>query len=327
MRSNCRYIMVLLLFQLFASASAQDVNVKSAFDSARIFIGDQIRFTVTIEKPAGVKLILPALKDTLIKNIEIVSGPVVDSTSLGGRIKIIQRYLVTSFDSGRYQVPPVFAEIKNDNGLKRFYSDYSVLEVMRVRIAPPDTISKIFDIVKPYRAPVTVGEILPWVLILTLIAALVWLAIRYIRKLRSTGKEPEIILNPDPAHIIALRELEKLRDEKLWQSGEIKKYYTRLTEVLRQYLENRFRVYSLELTTGETLDALVKTGFKRDGAYSQLKSILTSADLVKFAKYNPEPSENDSVFQESWDFVLATREQLASPEESTQNEKIKEASV
>jgi hypothetical protein len=313
MSARGRYIIAFLLFQLFGSAWAQDVNVKSSFDSTRIFIGDQVKYTVTIEKPAGLKLILPALKDTLIKNVEIVSGPVVDSTILGGRVKIIQRYLVTSFDSGRYQVPPVFAEVKNENGLKRFYSDYSLLEVMRVKIAPPDTVSKIFDIVNPYRAPITVGEVLPWVLILVVAAALVWLAVRYIRKLKSNGKEPEVIINPDPAHVIALRELERLRDEKLWQNGEIKKYYTRLTEVIRQYLENRYRVYSLELTTGETLDALVRTGFKRDGSYNQLKSILTSADLVKFAKYNPEPSENDSVFEESWNFVLATKEETAIP--------------
>jgi hypothetical protein len=327
MRIKGRYILVFLFFQLFASVRAQDVNVKSSFDSTRIFIGDQIKYTVTIEKPAGLKLILPALKDTLTKNIEIVSGPVVDSTILGGRVKIIQRYLVTSFDSGRYQVPPVFAEIKNENGLKRFYSDYSLLNVMRIKIAPPDTVSKIFDIVKPYRAPVTVGEILPWVLILAVIGVLIWFAARYIKKLRSTGKETEIIINPDPAHVIALRELEKLRDEKLWQSGDVKKYYTRLTEVLRQYLENRYRVFSLELTTRETLDALVKTGFKKDGSYNQLKNVLTSADLVKFAKYSPEPSENESVFQESWNFVLATKAESSALTEAEPDEKQKEVTV
>ncbi len=61
-------------------------------------------------------------------------------------------------------------------------------------------------------------------------------------------------VNPDPAHVIALRDLERLMSEKLWEKGEIKAYYTRLTEILRQYLENRFSVYSLEMTTDETLD-------------------------------------------------------------------------
>lgn len=324
MRNTIRYIISLLMLMVAVAARAQDVSVRSSFDSTRIYIGDQVRFNITIEKPAGLKLILPSLRDTLIKNIEIVSGPVVDSSSLGGKIKIIQRYLVTSFDSGRYQVPPVYAEVKNADGLKRFYSDYSLLEVMRVRMAPPDTVSKIFDIVRPYRAPVTVGDVLPWVLVTAVAAALAWLAFRYIKKLRSAGKEAEIVVNPDPAHVIALRDLERLRDEKLWQNGEIKKYYTRLTEVLRQYLENRYRVYSLELTTNETLAALVKTGFKRDVSYNQLKEVLNSADLVKFAKYTPQPSENESVFSEAWNFVLATKEEMNVYAESVTNEKTKE---
>ncbi len=204
------------------SAGGQDVKVTSAFDSTRIFIGDQIKFTVTVDQPEGLKLALPVFKDTLVKNIEILSGPVIDSAREKGRLKIIQKYLITSFDSGRYQIPPVFVEIKNENGLKRFYSDYSLLEVMRVRIAPADTVAKIFDIIKPYRAPVTVGDILPWVLIAAVIGALAWFAVRYIRKLRSSRGEIEEIVIPDPAHIIAFRELEKLRDEKLWQKGEIK---------------------------------------------------------------------------------------------------------
>ncbi|MDO9339365.1 MAG: hypothetical protein Q7T72_02410, partial [Bacteroidales bacterium] len=141
-----------------------------------------------------------------------------------------------------------------------------------------------------------------------LLGALVWLAIRFIRKLKKPKTGVETVIDPDPAHIIAFRELEKLREEQLWQKGEIKYYYTKLTEILRQYLENRFRVFSLELTTVETLAALVKSGFKKDGSYNQLKTVLTGADLVKFAKYNPEPPENESHFQNSWDFVLATKE-------------------
>jgi hypothetical protein len=118
----------------------------------------------------------------------------------------------------------------------------------------------------------------------------------------------ETVINPDPAHVIAFRELEKLKEEQLWQKGAIKTYYTRLTEILRQYLENRFRVFSLELTTDETLDSLIKTGFKKDGSYKQLKTVLTGADLVKFAKHIPEPTENESQYKKSWDFIFATKE-------------------
>jgi hypothetical protein len=310
-----RYITGLFIFfSLFIPGLGQDVKVTSAFDSSRIYIGDQIKFTVTVDKPEGLKLALPVFNDTIIKNIEILAGPFVDSSRQNGRMKIIQKYLITSFDSGRYQVPPVFTEMKNESGLKRFYSDYSMLEVIRVKIAPPDTVTKIFDIIKPYRAPVTLGDVLPWVLIVLVVAALVWLAYRYIKKHKASGHETEEIVIPDPAHIIAFRELERLRDEKLWQSGEVKLYYTRLTEILRQYLENRFNVFSLELTTSETLDALYKTGFKKDGTYNQLKGVLTSADLVKFAKYKPEPDEHESVFSDSWNFVNVTKEEMHSDE-------------
>ena len=301
-----------ILFSLFVNAGGQDVKVTSAFDSARIYIGDQIKFTVTVDKPEGLKLTLPAFKDTITNHIEILAGPYVDSSRQNGRMRIVQKYLVTSFDSGRYQVPPVFTEMKNESGLKRFYSDYSLLKVIRVRIAPADTAIKIFDIIKPYKAPVTVGEVLPWVLIAVIVAALVWLAFKYIKKFKASDHGTEAVIIPDPAHVVAFRELEKLKEEKLWQKGEIKFYYTRLTEILRQYLESRFSVYSLELTTSETLDALYKTGFKKDGTYNQLKGVLTGADLVKFAKYTPEPVEHESAFNDSWNFVNVTKEEPVS---------------
>ena len=300
---------IFLFISIISSSIAQEVKITSSFDSTRIFIGDQIKFTVTVDQPSNLRLTLPVFKDTLCKNIEIISGPRIDSiSSQNGRVKIIQKYLITSFDSGRYQVQPVFAETKNEGGLKRFYSDYSILKVLRVKIAPADTTAKIFDIIKPYKARVTIGEVLPWLLIAAITGVLIWTALRFLRKLKKSKTGIETFIPTDPAHVIAFRELESLKNEELWQKGEIKKYYTKLTEILRQYLENRFRVYSLELTTAETLESLVKTGFKKDGSYNNLKTVLTGADLVKFAKYNPVASDNESHFQNSWNFVLATKE-------------------
>jgi hypothetical protein len=301
-------INILFAIILVASAEAQDVKVTASFDTSRIYIGDQIGFSIIVDQPADISLSLPFFKDTLNKNIEIVTGPVYDSVrSTDNRLKIVEKYRVTSFDSGHYQLPPVFAELKNDKGLKRFYSDYSQLEVLRVKIAPPDTTVRIFDIIKPYRAPVAFGEILPWILLLAIAVTAVWFLIRLIWKLKKpkTGLEPFVIR--DPAHVVAFRELEKLRDEMLWQKGETKKYYTRLTEILRQYLEDRFRIFSLELTTSETLQELLKTGFKKDESYNKLKEVLTGADLVKFAKYRPLQDENELHFENSWKFVQMTK--------------------
>jgi hypothetical protein len=321
-------VILLLIFVLPSPAKGQEVSVTAAFDTSRIYIGDQINFSVFIDQPADIRLSLPFFKDTLSKNIEILSGPVTDTSSISGKkIRITEKYLITSFDSGFYRVDPVFAEASDKNSLKRFYSDYSVLEVARVRLTPPDTSAKIFDIAPPYRAPLTLGEILPWILLALLAALIVWAIIKLVRKFKKTKKEVIAPVNVEPAHIIAYRELEKLQCEMLWQKGEAKKYYTRLTEIIRQYLENRFQVYSLELTTSETLEALVKTGFKKNESYIKLKSVLTGADLVKFAKYKPEPIENETSFSNSWDFVSATKVIEEVEEKSDVKEKQGEKSV
>jgi hypothetical protein len=307
-------------------AEGQDVKVSAAFDSSRIFIGDQVHYTITILRPSDLPVSIKKLRDTLCKNIEIVSGPVGDSMQMPDkRLKITRRYLITSFDSGFYQVPPVFAEIKDAAGIKRFYSDYSPLRVMRVKIAPADTTAKIFDIIKPYKAPVTLSELLPWIIISVIAAMLVWGAIIVIRKFRKKRRVDEPVINPDPAHIIAFRELEKLKEEQLWQKGELKYYYTRLTEILRHYLENRYGVCSLEMTTSETLEALIKTGFKKDESFATLKAILNGSDLVKFAKYKPEPAENDEHFDNSWKFVDKTKvkEEITENKAAVENKEVR----
>jgi hypothetical protein len=299
-------IMTLILSASYY-ASAQDIMVNAKLDSSHITIGDQLHYIITVDQPSGVKLLISEHHDTLCKGVEIVSGPVIDTiSSQNGKLIIANKYLVTSFDSGYYQIPPAFAEYSGATGIKRFYSEYSPLNVSRPLVAPQDSTAKIFDIVKPYKAPVSFGEILPWLLILIAAAFVVWGLIILVRKVKKRDKPEEPAVNPDPAHVIAFRELEKLREEKLWENGEIKLYYTKLTEILRQYIENRYGVCSLEMTTSETLAALVKTGFRKDKTYESLKTILNGSDLVKFAKYKPEPDENREHFDNSWKFVEMT---------------------
>ena len=184
-RMGCIIIFVRLLF--LTALNGQEISVTAAFDTSRILIGDQVNFSIMIDQPADIKVTLPFFRDSLIKNIEILSGPALDSSEISGnKIRITEKYLVTSFDSGFYRIDPVFAEIADSKGLKRYYSDYSYLEVARVKIAPADTSAKIFDISAPYRAPLTLGEILPWVLLALLVSAIIWLIVKLIKKLRRT---------------------------------------------------------------------------------------------------------------------------------------------
>ncbi len=187
---------IICLFVLPFAVERAGGICKAAFDTSRILIGDQINFSVMIDQPADLKLTLPFFKDSLIKNIEILSGPAIDTSEISGnKIRITEKYLVTSFDSGYYRIDPVFAEIVDSKGLKRFYSDYSYLEVARVKIAPADTSAKIFDIAAPYRAPLTLGEILPWILLALLLSAIIWLIVKLIRKFKRVKKDDIVPAN------------------------------------------------------------------------------------------------------------------------------------
>lgn len=310
----------------FLLLKGQEISVSASFDTSAIYLGDQVNFSVIIDQPADVSVTLPFLKDTLVKNIEILSGPEIDTALIeNGKIRITERYLITSFDSGHYVVAPVYAEITDHAGIKRFFSGYSEINVLRIDITPTDTSQAIFDIVRPYRAPVTFGELVPWLLLSVFISVLIWLLVRMYRRFgKKKSKEVIIPENIEPAHVIAFRELERLKEEKLWQSGETKKYYTRLTEILRKYLENRFGVFSMELTTSETLDALLRTNFSKNDAFNKLRLILTSADLVKFAKFKPEPSDNESYFELAWGFVLETKKEKTDSQSGDEDPKSKE---
>jgi hypothetical protein len=316
---------ILVLFLPFIAAG-QEIKVSAGFDSSRIYIGDQVHFNIVITQPPDLQVILPSFKDSLQKNIEIIQGPAIDTIKENGNLKITEKYLITSFDSGTYKIKPVFVEVKSPDGLKRFFSDISQLDVMKITTAPADSTAKIYDIIAPYRAPLTAGEIIPWVLIVLIASAAVWLLFRFLKNRKKQVSVIEETKITEPAHVIAFRELEKLNSEALWQNGEFKLYYTRLTEILRQYLENRYMVYSLELTTSETLNALVKTGFKKDASYDRLKSVLVGADLVKFAKYVPEKEENELHYRNAWEFVNETKP-VVIPVDADEINKGKEGSI
>jgi hypothetical protein len=312
-------------------ARAQEITVRSKLDTTSIFTGDHIYFTVTLEKPSETAAVLHQYSDTLISGIEILNGPSADTTILtDGRVAVINRYLITSFDSGRYEIPPVFAEIPFEEGIKRFYSDFVYLTVRRPNIAPADSTLQYFDIIGPYKVPVTVGEILPWVLILMAIGTLLWFGIRYIRNRKkqmvdTTPEEPV-----EAAYILAYRSLEKLKNEKLWQRGLYKDYFSALSDILRVYIDRRFTMNSMESTTIEIMQELRNEKNLNGEPYDRLKQVLELADMVKFAKLIPDSSDCELSLEHSWSFVSLTRKEKTltennDAEESITNDKKEEA--
>lgn len=298
----------------FFMLDGQKITVISAPDTSAILIGDQIHFKVTASLPGESTVTLSTATDTLSEKIIILGKPGRDTLTMAdGSRAIIDDYLITSFEAGTYSIPLFYAEVASGDTVLRFYSDYSELVVSKPEITPADTTDVIFDIVAPRKAPLTFSDFLPWIIMAAMIALILWLLARYlprnpIKRLMKPAPPAE------PSHLIALRELGRLREEQLWQSGETKEYYSRLSEILRRYIEGRFGISSPELTTDETVRMLQRAAVLKQSEMSDIKEILSVSDMVKFAKYLPQAEINEKSFESSLKFVELTKIPEVAPE-------------
>ncbi|HUS86265.1 MAG TPA: hypothetical protein VMW76_03410 [Bacteroidales bacterium] len=304
MRRFCASILFVLLP---ACLNAQEISVKSWVDSSRIFIGDQVFYNIEILQPPETKLFVPIQQDTLIDKIEVLSTSIPDTSLISNdQVKIIYRQLITSFDTGRYEIPPFYVELKTNFGVQRFFSGYSVLDVLRVDITPSDTTDVIFDIIGPRKAPITAGEILPWILLAILVVLIAYRTYKYITGREKKLEDDRSNMPTEPMHIIALRELDKLEKLKLWEKGEVKKHYSMLTETVRRYLDRRYLINSMEMTSSETLDSLKDIGFGNKEMTRILEVLFFNADLSKFARYVPDNEYNRMSIDHARHFIKET---------------------
>lgn len=295
---------IAVIFMASGPAFAQKFKLNATIDTTSILIGDQLTFSIELEQPKDVKVVFPQLKDTISSKIEIVESEPTDTSKRANSWIIRKKYLITSFDSGYHKIPSYKFAFQINNTSDTISSQELFLTVNTV---PVDTAKEIIDIKPVMRTPFSFKEIkhelIIGSLILLIIAISIWLFIRY--------KKNQPLFVPrkiqEPPHIIALKELDKLRSEKLWQNNQVKLYYTRLTDILRQYITGRFNVNAMEMTTDEILSSLedelnrdieLKTSFTR---------LLVTADMVKFAKEVPLPEDNDLSLLSAYSFVNRTK--------------------
>jgi len=298
----------------FYSANAQEIKVSATLDSNKIQIGQQVKLKLTVDyrvdKGKQIKIQWPTIADTIRKEIEVVSQTKIDTiipdSSNLFQFRQTKTLYLTSFDSGYWAIPPFKFIVNADtNG---FYSEPLLLEVGTVAV---DTSLAIKDIKPPFE------ENYSWIdwlkdnmyvvygtLVSILIVIVIIIIIRYFRKV----PPPMVVVEKTkiPAHIIAIEKLNKLRDDKLWQDNKIKQYYSELSEILREYIENRFKIQALEQTTDEILIEFRNVAVD-DESKLKLKQALFLADLVKFAKEQPLPNENELSLTNSYDFVNGTK--------------------
>lgn len=301
-----RYIAFLI--PLFGFGQSSYVGVR--LDTAVIRIGEQARLHVEVSYPANATVQWPTIADTLNKHVEVVKDSGVDTAqATNGMMRQVRSLALTSFDSGYWAVPPF-----------RFVIDGMPMEtealLLEVRTVQLDslTLHRIHDIhVLPFSMMYWIREHALWIAGGALaVAVLVTLLVLLLRKKKPQERQaaPEIAV---PLHERILSALGALDRERVWQHGDHKAYHSRLTDLLRSYIEERYRVPAMESTTDELLRELRVSPLNTDQR-GQLENMLRLADMVKFAKALPSPHENEQMMSGAQRFVMDTAPKPAPPD-------------
>lgn len=305
---------ILILFTLLTSfAVKSQIEVHAVLDSSKIRIGEQTKLDIYLNYDAStqknLEVLWPLIEDTLKKEIEVLNISKIDTTIPNkNKPNLIQQHIqltITSFDSGAYFIPP-FKFILNKDTANPLLTEPLHLVVNTV---PIDTsLTKIKDIKAPFDEPFDWKWYLPYAYWgLAILAALILLII-VIRKL--TKKKPQEIIIEEapkiPAHITALATLEKIKQEAIWKDNKIKDYYSSIADTVRLYIEERFKINALELTSDEILHVF-KSQVVDSESKSKLHQILILSDFVKFAKQIPIEAEHTLTLNNAFDFVNGTK--------------------
>ena len=295
------FLAVCLLTGITAQAQQTLIDVK--VDTADILIGEQTTLHVTVTTDPNRRIIIPLPSDTLMTGVEVLSVSEADSTVTDGRLIIRRDILVTSFDSSLYLLPPFVAI----DGADTIESNQVALKVSTVPV-DVDNPEQFYDIKDVWQPPFVLADYYPWIFgILTalfIICVIGYLVQRYRRhRLEAPVKpaEPEL-----PPYEVAIRELDTIKDQKLWQQGLNKEYYTQVTDTLRRYISRRYGVNAMEKTSEEIL-AIIERETDERSVYDTLRQVLRLSDYVKFAKLHPLPDENDESMRNAYLFVNQTK--------------------
>ena len=313
-------ILYLLIF-LFGSfsLSAQNINVNASIDTNFLLIGEQTQITLKVQyrlDGESVTIQFPKLKDTIsTKAIEIVYSSAIDTSYPDKNdlslVEQTKKITITSFDSGYYEIP-YFEFIINNQPYQT--------GPLQINVQPlaVDTSKAIFDIKEPLDEPFSIIDWLKenWVWIAIVLVLLIGFFILY-KYLKNKPKPiVEEIIPEIPYYIITLERLEKLKEEKLCRAGKVKLHHSGISEILREYLEKRYAVKALEHTTDEIMQRLRFHQIDAD-LLSKLNQTLILADMVKFAKEQPLPEENDRCLNYAFEFVNSTKVIIITKNENT----------
>ncbi len=283
--------------------TAQDpVQVQCTVDRSVVFVGDPVRLSVRATAEPGVEVKMPAggldLGGMHLKDFS--QAPV--KTLPGNRTFYETAFVLESFVTGSYVVPSlsVLFRTQGRGEFQEVKTGQIFIEVRSVQSVQPGTSDDIRDIKPPVRLPWTPAALAGWLLAAALLAAYaIW------RRRRRRVGIPEADVSRAP-HETALEELESIQRLNLPGQGRVKEYFFRVSNTLRRYIENRFRMPVTEKTTEEFIGDLARSDRLASAQKELIRAYLTDCDRVKFARYEPTAEQTESVYRTAVDFIRAT---------------------
>ena len=304
---------LLAIALLLAGAAVRAQNaptVTARIEPDSIMIGDRFDLTVEVDKDLVQVVQFPEFENKEGSPLELVKDHPIDTLERDGRhLRLRKRYTLAAFEEGKWNLGLPAVLYADKNIVDTLYTSESLrLDVGTVQI---DTAKQtIYDLkpqrTLPLRAEEITGYLFGGLFLLLNLAALLF-ALRY--HLSKRGKHLSDLFKPAPPappHVEAIRALEGLHNQKLWQNNKHKAYYSGLTDILRRYLAGRYGIGALEMTSDEIIDAVRPLDLPRKSAM-ELTALLREADLVKFAKATPEAACNEEAYQWAYYFVEETK--------------------
>ena len=313
-------LLTALLLSCATAHAAAPVSVKASLDSTYLIMGKQTLLKVNLVQDKGTQgYFITNNGDTLTREVEIIGLLRSDTTDIGSnREEIVREIIIQSFDSGLYTLPPFVYVADGDT----FASNDLALKVLPV---PVDTRTTVHDYAGTIAPHTRIWDYLPdfitdywWIYAIVLAIGIAVAAyFLFFKKKVIAAVLPK--KKPVPPYEMAMQQLNKLKEEKLCERGQEKEYYTRLTEILRVYLDKRFGINAMEMTSTQILNSLRHRDDTKPTT-QLMKQILEMADFVKFAKVRPLPDDNVKTLNMAVQFVEDTKPVEPSAEESSETD-------
>ncbi len=295
------------------SVQAQ-VTVEARMDSARIFIGQRVGVTLEVTADSKSTIEFPKYDSLqhVVPGIEVVNVSDADTNFINDRKRMTlkRKYLLTSFDSALYYIPPFKVMVDSTE----YETKNLALKVYTMNIDTLHTDSIIG--IKPVMTPPfewAEWSLLLWlsVIVFVLAIALIYVIIR-LKDNKPIIRRIKLKQRVVP-HKVAMKKIEEIKEDKIWQQEDSKEYYTRLTDALRQYINDRYGFNAMEMTSFEIIREL--SSVNDEDAIRELRELFETADLVKFAKYNTMINENDRNLVYAIEYINQTKVEEVVPQQ------------